>query len=167
MSEGLAVVRHCKDEAACADLPDMWRSVFLHEGVLCSHKGSPSQWFFSLGCFSIVALLWPASEVKVGKSRFWRPHAIKSPEEMVFRPVLSFKDWSAIPTESVSPLRVCVENKKIPATMPGFWCMQTGAAIPFIKHAAKCAYWNTRAPIMKRLMMDEYGVEGSVSPDWP
>jgi hypothetical protein len=148
--EDLHVMTHLYRSGQMDQLPRVWRSQVMVRGLLVYNKKAyPGKTFFSMGAHASCCCLWPAERVKFGEKRghqpaLYRLKAISGVQELVFVPVISFEDWSALVLSPVSPMHLWVlNNYRLRGPWPDTLGRQiTSRPAPLLEVAAKAAFWD-------------------------
>lgn len=142
-----------------------WRSKIMQPGMLVYNRAlKKDKVFMSFGAYSCCACLWPAKRVVTEKPNSVATYvleAIETVDELLWAPVLEFKDWTVLECPPVSPMHFFLKNGRKPITTwpQSFRVQVEDRPQPLLRVAAKRAFWRLPAEFIDRLIADEYALE--------
>jgi hypothetical protein len=141
-----------------------WRSKVMVPGLVVYSKTLyPGRVVSSLGAYSTCCCLWPAQRVAVGShcnAGMFRAIELNSMADLVWAPVLDFKQWQVLGTTAISPIHMYLLNAKT-MPRPALDTMRLQAdrrPKPLLEVAAAKAFWRLNADLIDKLLAEEVGV---------
>jgi len=143
----------------------IWRSVFAPRGLIVRTTKVPGRYFMSLGCEDEVLCLFPFERQLFGGTgvslAFFVPDTkVKKMSDLLFLPILDFKDWRVQPTQRVSPAHMFLLNKRrLLERWPSSNILAKGGETMVPKHAALSGFFHLKGGYVKKLAAQEKNEE--------
>ena len=161
--EDLELTRYLFRRDALELGPECWRTILLRRGLVVRNTTSSSdQFFFSMGCHTRCAMLWPATRNVLEGGILFSPATLTSVMQLEWSPVVRCSDWVVMETKVISPCHWWVKcGKKLPKRWPAMLHWQTSSEPEtLLEVAAKNAFWDLGMQFIDKLLSHEFPLDG-------